>query len=322
MTVHRKSVAILCAFIVAWANSARAADPSSRPLVLVHYMPWFEAKPVSQAWGWHWTMNAYNPDRANNGRREIAAHYYPLCEPYDSGDPAVIEYHLLLMKLAGIDGVVVDWYGLEEFLDYAVNHRNTKAVFAQANRLGLHLAVCYEDQTIPKLIEAGRLAAANKVRHARQELAWMRENWFSLPGYLKLHDKPVLLSFGQSGLTDAEWAEVFDSAKDSLVYVSLHHRRSAAEGAFDWPLPKEGLPAVKRFHVDAKTWPISIPVAFHPISRYLFRGQGPLELGPHRRRQGTNVDHDPGARLAERRTCRADRHLERLGRGNRHRAQQ
>jgi len=133
-------------------------------------MPWFEAKPKSHGWGWHWTMDTFNPDRTKNGRRQIAAHYYPLCEPYDSGDPAVIEYHLLLMKLAGIDGVIVDWYGHEDFLDHAMIHRNIKAMFVKANQLGLRFAVCYEDQTIPRLVEAGRLAASDRVRHAQREL--------------------------------------------------------------------------------------------------------------------------------------------------------
>jgi hypothetical protein len=29
--------------------------------VMVHYMPWFVARPYSNSWGWHWTMNHYNP---------------------------------------------------------------------------------------------------------------------------------------------------------------------------------------------------------------------------------------------------------------------
>src|SRR6476646_1279342 len=127
-------------------------------------------------------MNHFNPNVTNpNGRKDIASWYYPLVGPYDSLDPAVIEYHLLLMKLAGIDGVIVDWYGLEDFLDDAAHHRNNKEAFAQANRFGLRFAVCYEDQTIPKLVEAGRIKIADRVRHAQRELAWMRENWFSSP---------------------------------------------------------------------------------------------------------------------------------------------
>src|SRR5262249_21247323 len=122
------------------------------PLVLAHYMPWFEGRPDSPSWGWHWTMNAFNPEKVTDGRRSIASHYYPLIGPYDSGSPAVLEYHLLLMKLAGIDGVIADWYGLTDHFDYAVIHRNTVALVKAAGKLGSMFAVCYEEQTGPKLV--------------------------------------------------------------------------------------------------------------------------------------------------------------------------
>ena len=57
------------------------AGGQSRPLVLAHYMPWYEAKPLSQNWGWHWTMNHFDPERIERGRRSIASNYYPLIGP-------------------------------------------------------------------------------------------------------------------------------------------------------------------------------------------------------------------------------------------------
>ena len=74
------------------------------------------------------------------------------------------------MKLAGIDGVVIDWYGTVDHLDYAVNHQNTAAFVKQAATTGLEFAVCYEDQTIPTLVSAGRLDAGKRVEHARDEI--------------------------------------------------------------------------------------------------------------------------------------------------------
>src|SRR5258705_12383665 len=55
----------------------KAAQGASKPL-MIHYMPWFVSKPYSGYWGWHWTMNHFNPDVINaNGQREIASWYYP-----------------------------------------------------------------------------------------------------------------------------------------------------------------------------------------------------------------------------------------------------
>ena len=90
-----------------------SASTNAKP-VMVYYMPWYAAKPFSGEWGWHWTMNHFNPDTLNaSGEQQIASWYYPLIGPYDSSDPAVLEYHVLLMKLAGIDGVIVDWLWLD-----------------------------------------------------------------------------------------------------------------------------------------------------------------------------------------------------------------
>jgi hypothetical protein len=132
------------------SSSASAQPPRTR--ILVHYLPWYEAKPNSPHWGWHWTMNHFDPDRVVDGKPAIASHYHPLIGPYDSGDAAVLEYHLLLMKLAGIDGVIVDWYGTSVLLDYPMIHRRTGALFLSAAELGLEVGICYEDQEIPKLI--------------------------------------------------------------------------------------------------------------------------------------------------------------------------
>lgn len=232
------------------------------PLILAHYMPWYEAKPVSQAWGWHWTMNHFDPESQTDGRRGIASHFYPSIGPYDSSDVKVIEYHLLTMKLAGIDGVVVDWYGLTDFRDYAVLHHNTTQVLQQCERLGMSFVICYEDQTIPALVEAKRITAAERVSRTASEITWLGKYWFKSGSYVKLDGRPVLLSFGQTGLTDDEWSQCLARSEAKVTYFSQHHRRAAAVGAFDWPVPSEALKAFKRFHDAARGWPRKIPVAF------------------------------------------------------------
>lgn len=239
-----------------------AAQAAQRPLIVAHYMPWFVAKPSSPVWGWHWTMNAFDPERITDGKRQIASHYYPLIGPYDSGDPAVIEYHLLLMKLAGIDGIIVDWYGLSDLYDYPVVHQNTLSLFKQAAKISMKVGICYEDQTIQQLVKAGKLAADERVAHVKREVEWMRQHWFSAPVYLKLNNKPVLLSFGSSGLTDTEWEQVLAPQADPLLYLSEHKRRSVAAGTFDWPQPQLGLAGVDRYYQSMQPVQVSVPTVF------------------------------------------------------------
>lgn len=231
-------------------------------VILAHYMPWYEAKPVSPAWGWHWTMNHFDPERIVDGKHQVASHFYPIIGPYDSSDPKVLEYHLLLMKLAGIDGVIVDWYGLQDFRDYAILHRNTQRLVDQVDRLGLKFAICYEDQTIPALVENGRLKPQERVTHARREIEFLAENWFALDCYIRIGGRPILLSFGQTGLTDDEWSQCLAGLESPIAYFSQHHRRAAAMGAFDWPIPMEGPEATKRFEGVSRSWSQSIAVAF------------------------------------------------------------
>jgi len=242
----------------AWARG----DEPQRPRVFVHVMPWFEAPPTAARWGWHWTMDRYRPGEDAGGGRSIASHATPAIGPYDSSDPAVVEYQTLTMRLAGIDGMIVDWYGRADFRDWPALHRASEGLLAGAERAGLAFAVCYEDQTVTALVEAGRLPAEGRVGHVADELRWLAEGWFQSAAYARVDDAPVLLSFGHSGLDDDEWSRALDRVGTPLVYLSEHRRRPAAAGAFDWPLPKEGLAAARAFVERSRDWPRALPVVF------------------------------------------------------------
>jgi len=258
-------LAVAFLLFVFLSQPVTAAEPQTRrmerPLLLAHYMPWYAAKPFSKAWGWHWTMNHFNPDLQINGQRQIASKFQPLIGPYDSGDPTVIEFHLLTMRMAGIDGVIVDWYGLTDFRDYAELHRNTTRVLQCCEWLGMKFVICYEDQTIPALVQAGRVQQADRVSHAAGELAWLGRYWFRSGAYVRQQGRPLLLSFGQAGLTDAEWTNCLQQSATDVVYVSQHHRRTAAAGAFDWPVSQDADRAWDRFMKQSATGDQSIPVA-------------------------------------------------------------
>jgi hypothetical protein len=239
------------------------------PRLLAHYLPWYESSGARGPWGWHWTMNRFDPARRiDRDRPEIASHYTPRIGLYDSGDPAVIECHFLWMKLAGIDGVLVDWYGRATLYDYPQIHRNTAALFPIARRLNLSIGICYEDQTVPALIAAKKLADDAQVAHVRETLDWLTTHWFRDPAYLRLKGLPVLLSFGAGGLTDAQWSDVLVGRAKTLHYFSEHRRRPSATGAFDWPVPADYPACLERFYRESSAWPDRIPATyprFHDI---------------------------------------------------------
>lgn len=217
----------------------------SRPLILVHVMPWFESKGASGAWGWHWTMGRFDPDRSDpKGKRQIASHYYPLIGPYDSADRDVLEYHALLMRISGIDGVIADWYGNDDYNDYAGIHRRAVLLFDEMRRRGMKFAVCYEDRAVGAMVKGSKLTRAGAVEHAQGHLKFCQENWFKDPAYAKFQGVPALLVFGPDYLVADEWEAVLAGLSPRPAFFTLHERRPPALGCFAWPpmwAAKEGV---------------------------------------------------------------------------------
>jgi len=183
-------ILLCCALSLTTSGCLHSADEPRT--VLVHYMPWYSSKPASGQWGWHWTMNHFNPDKeAKSGQREVASHYYPLVGLYDSNDPHALECHVLLMKFTGIDGAIVDWYGIEDYFDYGVIHRNSKHLVDYFKKAGLKFAVCYEDQTVSQMVKGKALRKVEDVAHGAEVLEWLSQNWFCDEAYLKIDGRPV-----------------------------------------------------------------------------------------------------------------------------------
>ncbi|NOT33022.1 MAG: T9SS type A sorting domain-containing protein [Candidatus Eisenbacteria bacterium] len=245
------------------------------PILMVHYMPWFEAGPTAGPWGWHWTMNHFNPNLVDaQGRRQIASHYYPLIGPYDSRDPDLVEYHVLLMKVAGLQGAIVDWNGSSSLYDYPLGNSATRRLFDALAVAQLSFAICYEDQSITQLILNGRISSAQAIGQAQADMVYVRDRWANKPAYLTLDEAPVVLNFGpQYFQTPAEWKAIFSVFSDTPQFFPLNFRLSTlAAGAFSWPpmwASVEGVLAPERldeyldeFHANGETWPGHVGGAF------------------------------------------------------------
>jgi hypothetical protein len=226
-------------FWVVLSSLSFCAFGAGPKLLLVHYRPWFVGKPYSEHWGWHWTMDHFDPDHVDaSGQPQIASWYRPLIGPYDSADPTVLEYHVLLMKLAGIDGVIVDWHGSDNYLDYAINNERTLALLKSVNAARLKFALCYEDSTIQQQVAQGFLAASNAVAQAQRIMSYAQSNFFSNPAYLRLSNRPVLLNFGPQFFKDNDqWTRIFsvlEPTNQPALFTEDNPLPTAA-GAFNWP---------------------------------------------------------------------------------------
>jgi len=208
--------------------------------IYMHYMPWFETNESSSdgQWGYHWKMNNKNPNTVDaNGKREIASHYYPLIGPYHSGDKLVIENHLLMMKYAGVDGILIDWYGTFDLNDYRINKENSEQLIDMLDEVGLEYAIVYEDQILPNIVSAGK--SPTIVAAAKTDFAYLQTHYFGDANYIKINNKPLLLNFGPQALTTPDqWTNAFSSLTTKPTFLTLWYESADAgmnaSGEFSW----------------------------------------------------------------------------------------
>ncbi len=231
-------ITLIASFAIAILVPTSLEAQERAKTVLVHYMPWYASKPISGQWGWHWTMNHFNPEvAAADGRREIASHDYPLIGPYDSGDDEALECQVLQMKFAGINGVVIDWYGTDNFRDYGLVHKNTQRLIEKIKKAKLQFAICYEDQSVKHMVENGHVAKSEETASATKALKWLSDHCFTAPEYVTSNGRPVLLVFGPQHFLKTELQGIASGLPTRPVLFGLPHLSKAAgmEGAFGWP---------------------------------------------------------------------------------------
>ena len=212
----------------ALAEHEPAAVEKTNPMkVYMHYMPWFETPATlgGSTWGWHWRMNNRNPNIVDaTGKRQIASHYYPKIGPYASRDPHVIEYHLLLMKLSGVDGVLIDWYGVSgtngDINDLLVS---SNSLVNKVGDFGLDFGVVLEDRF------------SSSTQDAKNNVAYLRDNYFNRPEYIRLaaNQNPLLMVFGPITFQQpSQWTQILAEAGEDVDFLTLWYE-SAEAGAND-----------------------------------------------------------------------------------------
>ncbi|HSY76357.1 MAG TPA: hypothetical protein VK890_05845, partial [Bacteroidia bacterium] len=254
-------------------NAQPVAVTKTNPTkVYVHYMPWFSApqNPGSgitsfgngatgtvNKWGTHWSNVSPNtaiPDSFTTvinylgnsvQTRRICAHYHPLIGPYDGGDTAVLEYHLLLMKLAGIDGVMIDWYGKTGSNgDVTPLFNTSNALIAQTPNVGLKFGLVMEDNFWGTTIGT----------YAQPNGNYAVANLFTNPQYIKLGDMrapidtvnqnaPLVCVFGPIHYkTPGQWNSILGG--QTAAFLPLYNQSGSigtdAGGEFLWPDPQAG----------------------------------------------------------------------------------
>lgn len=268
-------VIIIIFLSLTWSLKAQPAQvPKTNPTkVYMHYMPWFDGpeNPVAggnYSWGWHWTMNNKNPNIIENGKRQIASHYYPLIGPYASKDPHVVEYHLLLMKLSGIDGVLVDWYGSEGSNgDVGSLLTNSNALIDRTDEVGIKFGLIMEDRFW------------GSIQNGRNSLSYARNNYFNRSHFIRhgAGNDPLVGIFGPiTYQSPSQWSDILSYAGEDVEFLPLWYESgdagASADGEYAW-IYSDYLTGLRNFYANrAPGLKTAMGVAYPGFNDYYVQG--------------------------------------------------
>ncbi|WP_442265641.1 glycoside hydrolase family 71/99-like protein [Tenacibaculum sp. ZS6-P6] len=219
--------------------------------IYVHYMPWFQTKSIDGFWGQHWTMMNQDPDQTDeNGKRQIASHYYPLIGPYSTNDEDLQEYHLLLMKFSGIDGVIFDWYGIRDVWDFDLIKRGTDNFISQLETSRMKFAIMYEDRVVN---EQARGLTDLQLNQAIADIDHINKKYFRNRNYIKVNGRNLLMIFGPNYIDDSsDWEKILASVQNQSEVLTLWNSREIlgtdiCSGEYAW-IDKKHLQTLKGYY--------------------------------------------------------------------------
>jgi glycoprotein endo-alpha-1,2-mannosidase len=168
------------------------------PAVSIFYYPWYGTPARDGQW-LHWSQNGHSPPA------DIASNYYPARGVYSSSDASVIRSQMDEIRSAGVNEVVVSWWGRGSSEDGRL-----AAVIAAAARDGLSVAAHIEPYT-------GRSVAS-----VLTDIAYLRTLGITRFYVFEPLDFPT-----------AQWAPANDSLVGVQVFAQTALVGAAAAGHFD-----------------------------------------------------------------------------------------
>jgi hypothetical protein len=203
-------ILILTAVLLTAFQSPAPAQAQAGPApVLVYYYAW-------------WAPEAVGPGKSPDS---------PV-NPYHSWDSAVIQQHVSQIASAGIDGMVVAWYGPEEFNNQTETNFRMILDQAQANGtkalLSVDLGSASWFKNTQEVIDGLNYALTVHAQH---------------PAYFRYNGKPVLFFWYQGRYSMADWQAIRQQVDPNHTSIWI------AEGA-----APDALPTFDGLHMYTISW--------------------------------------------------------------------
>ncbi len=195
--------------VVGLAGASLALPAVARAgTVSIFYYPWYGTPAFDGTWV-HWNQNNHRPP--NN----LYSRFYPAHGPYSSSDPRVIAQQMTEIRAAGVDEVVVSWWGRGSLEDARLP-RVVQAARAQGLLVGLHLEP-YPGRSPATVAQDLAYAATLGVRdvYVYHALDFTAADWSAVttqrPSTMRLLADTHLVGFAASAHFDGVYTYDFDT---------------------------------------------------------------------------------------------------------------
>ena len=150
---------------------------------------------------------------------------------YNSNDANQVQRQITDMISRGIDGVIVDWYGPNNFVDEA-----TQLVMKEAEK--------HAGFTFSIMIDAGAMGNAcsgcSPQQALTQLLQYVEKNYFGSPAYLNLQGQPIVTNFNVDRKYAVDWQAANGALHTPPRYLFQDNdgfSHSMSDGSYSWVMP-------------------------------------------------------------------------------------
>jgi hypothetical protein len=148
------------------------------------------------------------------------------------------------MKLAGIDGVIFDWYGSRNLHDYNLIKTATEGFMDRLADVGLDFMIMYEDRVATMSTDGAILTQDEIIANGKLDFEYIRDSYFTRPNYGTFNGEKVLSVFGPHFIFGSDnWTQllsVFDEdeqPKFLTLWGANDRVGEMASGEFLWVDP-------------------------------------------------------------------------------------
>ena len=151
---------------------------------------------------------------------------------YNSNDPAQVKRQIEDMISRGIDGVIVDWYGPDNFVD-------------QATQLVMHEAEKHSGFSFAIMIDAGAIGQNQCNGCSPQQvlvnlLQYVEKNYFPSTAYLNIGGQPIITNFNIDSRYSVDWEQANGQLKTPPRFLFQDNggfSHAMSDGSYSWVMP-------------------------------------------------------------------------------------